>query len=103
MAEDRREQPLGIGARQREFVGVADARGLDLDQHFALARPFELDGSYFQRFSGGGGNSGANIHGYSSLLWSVCRSCDVVCHGARRARAISPCRIAYDRALRFRK
>ena len=35
MAEDRREQPLGIGAGQREVVGVADAGRLDLDQHLA--------------------------------------------------------------------
>ena len=38
MAEDRREQAFGIGARAGEFVGVADAGGLDLDQH--LARPW---------------------------------------------------------------
>jgi hypothetical protein len=29
MAEDRGEQPLGVRARQREIVGVADAGGLD--------------------------------------------------------------------------
>jgi hypothetical protein len=35
MAEDRGEQPLGVRARQREIVGVADAGGLDLDQNLA--------------------------------------------------------------------
>ena len=68
VAEDRRKQAFGIGARQREFIGVADAGGLDLDQHFAFARSLELDGGYFQRLSGGDGNGGANIHGYSSLF-----------------------------------
>ncbi len=49
MAEDRREQPFGIGAGQRELIGVADAGGLDLDQHFAVVRPLELHRRYFQR------------------------------------------------------
>jgi hypothetical protein len=44
MAQDRREQAFGIGAGQREFVGMADAGGLDFDQHLALARPLELHG-----------------------------------------------------------
>jgi hypothetical protein len=39
MAEDRREQSFGIGAGQREFIGVADADGLDFDQHFASRGP----------------------------------------------------------------
>ena len=38
-----REQALGIGARARELVGVADAGGLDLDQHLARPRALELD------------------------------------------------------------
>ena len=42
VAEDRREQPLRVLARQRELVGVADAGGLDLDQHLAGSGPFEL-------------------------------------------------------------
>jgi len=37
------------------------------NQNFACARPFELDSGYFERFSGGGGNGGANIHGCSSF------------------------------------
>ena len=36
MAKDRGEDPFGVGTRQGEFVGVADAGGLDLDQDLAL-------------------------------------------------------------------
>ena len=43
MPEDGREQPLGIGARERELVGVADAGGLDLHQDLARLRSLELD------------------------------------------------------------
>ena len=43
VAEDRREQALRIGAGERVLVGVADAGGLDLDQHLAGLRPLELD------------------------------------------------------------
>ena len=35
MPHDRREQALGIRARQRIGVGMAHARSLDFDQHFA--------------------------------------------------------------------
>jgi hypothetical protein len=63
MAEDRRKQPLGVGARQGEFVGVADAGRLDLDQHLAGARAVELDGGHFERLAGAEGDGGANIHG----------------------------------------
>jgi hypothetical protein len=41
--EDHREEPLGIGTRARELVGVADARRLQLDQHLASLRAVELD------------------------------------------------------------
>jgi hypothetical protein len=41
--EDHREQPFGIGARARELVGVTHARGLDLDQHLAGLRAFQID------------------------------------------------------------
>jgi hypothetical protein len=67
MAKDRREQTFGIGARQREFIGVADAGGLDFNHHFALARALELDGCYLQRLACGDSDGGANIHGGSSL------------------------------------
>src|SRR6185295_3761753 len=44
VAEDHREQPLGIAARAGELVGVADARRLDLDHHLAELRSLEVDG-----------------------------------------------------------
>ena len=45
VAEDRGEQAFRIGARERELIGVADAGGLDLDQHLAGPRAFEVDAS----------------------------------------------------------
>jgi hypothetical protein len=70
------KQAFGIGAGQCELIGVTDAGGLDLDQHFALARPLELDGGYFQRLSSSDG--GMNIHGNSSVQILICSSsiCD---------------------------
>ncbi|MEH2478233.1 hypothetical protein V1282_001590 [Nitrobacteraceae bacterium AZCC 2146] len=62
MAENGGKQAFGVGAGQREFVGVADAGGLDLDQHLAIARAFELNGSDFQRLAGSDSNGGANVH-----------------------------------------
>jgi hypothetical protein len=46
MAEDRRKQPLRIGARQRVGIGVADPGRLDFDQHlarFGAVEPHRLD------------------------------------------------------------
>jgi hypothetical protein len=40
MAENGRETAPRVGAGPGEFVGVADAGGLDLDQNFARARAF---------------------------------------------------------------
>jgi hypothetical protein len=51
MAEDRGEQPLGVRARQREIVGVADAGGLDLDQDLARLRAVEVHIHDLQRLS----------------------------------------------------
>jgi hypothetical protein len=42
VAEDHREEALGICAGARELVGVADAGRLDLDEHLARARPVEV-------------------------------------------------------------
>jgi diguanylate cyclase (GGDEF)-like protein len=44
MAQDGREDAFGVGARERVVVGVADAGGLDLDQHLAVARAFQVHG-----------------------------------------------------------
>jgi hypothetical protein len=51
MAEDRGEQPLGVRARQREIVGVADAGGLDFDQDLARPRAVEVHIHDLQRLS----------------------------------------------------
>ena len=65
MAQNGRKQAFGVGARQRVVVGVADARGLDLDQHFAELRAFEVHGFYGQGLSGLPGDSGFGFHGES--------------------------------------
>ncbi len=52
VAEDGGKQPLGIVARQGEGIRVADAAGLDLDEHLARARPLEVDVTDFQGFAG---------------------------------------------------
>ena len=52
MAEDHREEALRIAAGARELVGMADARCLDLDQHLAELRPFEVDGLDFELLAG---------------------------------------------------
>ena len=62
VAEDGREEPFGIGARAGELVGVADAGGLDLDEHLAGARPFELDLLDDERLAGFVGDGGAGLH-----------------------------------------
>ncbi len=49
---------------------MADAGGLDLDQHFAIARPFQIDLDDFQRLIGGKGNGGAGLHGHGFFLGS---------------------------------
>jgi hypothetical protein len=41
--EDRREESLRVRAGAGVFVGVADARGLDLDQHLACLRSGQVD------------------------------------------------------------
>ena len=69
--ENGRGQPFRIGAGQREFVGVADARCLDLNQDLAGARTVELDGGDFKGFAGCKGDGGANIH---EIVSSVCKS-----------------------------
>jgi hypothetical protein len=51
VAEHRGEEPLRVGARERELVRVADAGRPDLYQHLALFRPLQLDGLDLQRFT----------------------------------------------------
>lgn len=68
VAEDGGKQTFGIGARQGELVGVADAGRLDLDQNFAGAWAVKLYGGHFKRFAGAEGYGGANIHGAPRVL-----------------------------------
>src|SRR5207249_10462719 len=51
MAQDGREDAFRVGARERVVVGVADAGGLDLDQHLAELRALEVNGFYGQRLA----------------------------------------------------
>ena len=63
MTQDRREQPFRVGAGERELVGVADAGGLDLDQHLAGLRPFEIDVHDLERLGLLQCDSGTGFHG----------------------------------------
>jgi hypothetical protein len=67
VAEDRREQALGIGAGQLELVGVADAGRHDLDQHLALARPFERHRHHLRRLSRRHRNRRPHVHRVAPL------------------------------------
>ena len=55
-------RPSGIGAGNREFIGMADAGRLDLHQHLALLRTFEIDFDDLQRLGLLEGNGGAGFH-----------------------------------------
>ena len=72
VTQDRREQPLGIGAGKREFIGVADAGRFYFNHYLALARAIELHGCDLERLSSGDSNGGANIHKAGSPLPIVC-------------------------------
>ena len=52
VSEDRREQSLGVGARQSVGVGVTDAGRLDFDQDFAGLWPFEVNACDLERLTG---------------------------------------------------
>jgi len=59
---DGREQAFQVGAAEPVLVGVADAGGLDLDQHFARARTVQVHGLDGQRGAGFPGNGCAGLH-----------------------------------------
>jgi hypothetical protein len=63
VAEDAGEEPLRVRARQRVVIGVADARGLHLDENFAGLGAFEVDLDDFQRLLCCEGDGGAGLHG----------------------------------------
>ena len=69
MAEDARKNPLRVQTVQRIGVGVADAGGLDLDQHLPGPRPLQIDLDNLQRTFGLKGDGGAGFHGRGSLVW----------------------------------
>ena len=62
MAENGGEEAFRIGAGQSEFICVADAGCLDLDEDFAGTRSIELHGCDFKRFAGRNGDGGTDIH-----------------------------------------
>ena len=62
MAEDRREQPFGVGAGEREFIGVTDAGRLDLDQTFACPGAFDIDVLDDERLAGLMRDGGSGFH-----------------------------------------
>ena len=67
MAHDGGKQAFGIGAGNGEFIGVANAGGLDFDQHLAFLGAVEINLDDFQRFAFFKGNGGARFHGFPSV------------------------------------
>src|SRR5262245_11261314 len=62
VAENSWKESFRIGARQSEFIGVANAGSLDFDQNFARTGTVEGNGTDFERFARCESNGGANIH-----------------------------------------
>ena len=89
VAEDRGEGALGVGARQREFVGMADAGGLQFHHHLAGPRAFEVHLHDLKRLPGLDRDGCAGFHGISSLslVAADLASCRALLQ--RRARAPS--------------
>ena len=67
VAEDRREDAFAVEAVERVGVGVADAGRHDLDQHFALLGPLEVDLDDLERLLGFEGDGGAGLHSIGPL------------------------------------
>ena len=63
VAEDAGEDAFAVEAVERVGVGVADAGGLDLDQHFAGLRAFEIEFDDFQWLLGRERDCGSGFHG----------------------------------------
>ena len=62
VSQYRRKQTLRVVAGQRKGVSVADAGGLDFDQHFSRFGPVQPHGFDGQRLAGLVGDGGADIH-----------------------------------------
>src|SRR5262249_44701489 len=69
MAQDGRKQAFRIGTGQGEFIGVADAGRLHLDQHFPGLRAFQIDILDHKRLAGGNGKGGTNFHLSTSVVF----------------------------------
>src|SRR5665213_2017025 len=74
MSENRREDAFRIGAGQRVGVGVANAGRLDLDQHLAGLRSFDVDGLDGERLAGLPGHRRAGFHGAVTSAWACAAS-----------------------------
>ena len=75
--EDGGEQPLGILAREGEGIGMANAGGLDLDQHLAGPWAVEIYGLDAERLACAGRQRRTNLH--RSLLVGS-NSCESISH-----------------------
>jgi hypothetical protein len=68
MAEDAGKDTFRVGAGEGVLVGVAQAGGLDLHQHLALARAFQVHFLDRQGLAGFPGNGGAGLHCCASSI-----------------------------------
>ena len=59
VAHDGGEQAFGIGAGNGEFIGVANAGGLDFNQNLALLGAGQINFNNFKGFACFKGNGGA--------------------------------------------
>jgi len=71
--EDDGEEALGVRARARELVRVADAGGADLDEHLAGLRAVQLHVDDFERLAGRPGDCSARFHRSRPPLQDICR------------------------------
>jgi len=62
MAKDRGENPFGIIAGAGEFIRMAQACRLDLDQDFAALGSFKVDLHDLKRFASFDGDGGTGFH-----------------------------------------
>src|ERR1700722_7694718 len=60
--QNGREQAFRIGTGERVFIGVANPRRLDFDEHLALARAVDFDAFKTQSIAGLPSHSGAHLH-----------------------------------------
>src|SRR5262249_49924507 len=84
MAEHRREQPLRVGAREREFVGMADAGRFYLDHYLPSFRAVQVHLGYFQRLGLLECDGSTGFHDDVPLLFLVGTNLKQSPHGRRR-------------------